>query len=218
MSLTQAKKLELITKHGRKFASKSEATPVLQGIRYLADGSVVVMDRHKLLRIGCAHGFTQEFTSHAVTGATIDGQYPDTSRIIPRELPTQITLIANGRKRDDVKDAISRIKLAVEAAKVTGDKTFMATLSCGGSTVSLSVTSAHPSFSLNVGISAEIYGPDAEVTFNAELFLAALNVFKDAGSRRVIIGITGAASPIVIRDEENEIDAIVLPYRRGGVA
>ncbi|MNW69815.1 hypothetical protein D3C74_489190 [compost metagenome] len=62
-------------------------------------------------------------------------------------------------------------------------------------------------------ITADQFGPYADITFNAECLLNALNVFKDAGSKRVVIGITGAMSPIVLRDEENEIDAIVLPYR-----
>jgi len=212
--ISAAKKLELITKHGRKFASKSETTPVLQGIRYQAEGSVVVTDRYRLLRIGGAHSFTEDFTSHAVTGAPIDGQYPDTSRIIPMELPSQITLINDGFKRDDLKAAIAAVKLSVEAAKVSGDKSYITTLNYEGSSVNLSVTSEHPSLSLTVGIAADTSGKDATVTFNAEYLLTALNVFKDAGSGRVIIGITGASSPIVLRDEVNEIDIVVLPFRR----
>lgn len=217
MAISPAKKLELITKHGKKFASKSQRTPILEGVHYAADGSVVVTDRHKLLRIGGAHNFTEPFTSHDVTGVPVDGQYPDTSKIIPMELPTQITLIT-GHNRDDLKDAIARVKLAVDAAKVAGDIAFITTLSYVGSDVRLSVKNDHPSVSLSVGISADIYGPDATVSLNAELLLAALNVFKDAGSHRVIIGLTGAYSPIVLRDEENEIDAVVLPFRRAGGA
>lgn len=210
MTISQAKKLELITKHGRKFAAKHKgATPVLEGIRYQTDGSVVVMDRHKLLRIGGVHGFTEAFTSHAVTGAPIDGTYPDISRVIPTELSTQITLVTDG-----LKDAIARVKLAIEAAKVAGDRSFITTIKCEGGSVTLTFSSDNPSVNLSVGISAGISGKDETVMFNAELFLAALNVFKDAGSYCVIIGLTGAMSPIVIRDEENEIDAIVLPYRR----
>ncbi|WP_337102372.1 hypothetical protein [Paenibacillus sp. YIM B09110] len=215
MAISQAKKLELITKHGRKFAAKQNgSTPVLEGVHYAADGSLIVTDRHKLLRIGGAHSFAEPFTSHAVTGAPIDGQFPDTSRIIPMELPSQITLINDGLKRDDLKDAIARVKLAVEAAKVAGGVAFCAELAYVGSSVTLTVDSDFPRVKLTVGIGADISGSDMTVAFNAELFLAALNVFKDAGSKRVIIGLTGAMSPIVLRDEENEIDAIVLPYRR----
>ncbi|MFD1270660.1 hypothetical protein ACFQ3Y_24935 [Paenibacillus motobuensis] len=213
MAITQAKKLELITKHAKHFTSKSEATPVLQGVHYCADGSAVCTDRHTLLRIGGVHNFTEEFTSHAKTGATVEGVFPDTSRIIPQELPTQITLINAGLRRTDLKDAIARVKVALEAAKLSGDRSYVARLALVGSDVRIATNNDDTPYRFSAGINADIYGPDAEVSFNAEYLLNALNVFKDAGSNRVIIGITGAMSPIVCRDEENEIDAIVLPYR-----
>lgn len=212
MAITQAKKLELIMKHAKHFTTKSEATPVLQGVHYSADGSVVCTDRHSLLRIGGVHNFTEEFTSHAKTGAVIDGVFPDTSRIIPQELPTQVTLINTGFL-SGIKDAIARVKVALETAKLSGDKTYVARLDSAASGVKLTVNSAEANVSYSAMITADQFGPYADITFNAEYLLSALNVFKDAGSQRVIIGITGAMSPIVLRDEENEIDAIVLPYR-----
>lgn len=214
MAISQAKKLELITKHGRKFAAKSNgSTPVIEGAHYAADGSIVTTDRHKMLRIGGAHSFTEPFTSHAVTGAPIEGAYPDTSKIIPHELTTQITLV-DGYNRADIKDAIARVKLVVEAAKVAGDKSFVATLKQAAGSVTLSVGSVVDDVAVVVKIAADTLGDDGIVSLNAEYLLAALNVFKDAGSARVIIGINGAMQPVVLRDETNEIDVIVLPYRR----
>lgn len=217
MAISQAKKLELITKHGKKFAAKQGgSTPVLEGVHYAADGSVVVSDHHKLLRIGGAHNFAEPFTSHAVTGAPVDGVFPDTSRVIPQELKTQITLIS-GFKRDDLKEAIARVKLAVDAAKVSGDNSFITALVCESGIAMFVVSNDEPRVKFSATVNADITGPDEKVAFNAELFLAALNVFKDAGSARVIIGLTGLLSPIVLRDEDAEIDAIVLPYRRATV-
>ncbi|WP_339811201.1 hypothetical protein MKY63_00875 [Paenibacillus sp. FSL R7-0189] len=108
---------------------------------------------------------------------------------------------------------IARTKVALEAAKLSGGKTYTARLTLVGADVRLSANNDELPFRFSAGISADTYGPDAEVSFNAEYMLNALNVFKDAGSQRVIIGITGAVSPIVLRDEENAIDVIVLPYR-----
>lgn len=212
MAITQAKKLELITKHAKNFTTKSEAHPVLQGVHYAADGSVVCTDRVTLLRIGGAHNFTEAFTSHTKTGAVIDGVFPDTSRIIPMELPTQITLIDTARF-SGIKDAIARVKVALETAKLSGDKTYVARLDSAANGVKLMVNNAEANVSYSAMITSDQFGPYADIAFNAEYLLNALNVFKDAGSKRVIIGITGAMSPIVLRDEENEIDAIVLPYR-----
>lgn len=212
MAITQAKKLELITKHAKNFTTKSEAFPILQGVHYSADGSVVCTNRHVLLRIGGVHHFTEAFTSHAKTGAVIDGVFPDTSRIIPQKLPTQITLVDTPRL-SGIKDAIARVKVALETAKLSGDKTYVAWLDSSAAGVKLTVNNAEANVSYSAMITADQFGPYADITFNAEYLLNALNVFKDAGSQRVIIGITGAMSPIVLRDEENEIDAIVLPYR-----
>ena len=213
MAISQAKKLELITKHAKKYTSKSEATPVLQGIHYAADGSVIATDRHTLIRIQGAHNFPDTFTSHAKTGATIDGKYPDTSRIIPTEFPTQITLI-EGLKRADIKDAIARVKIALEVAKLSGDKTNLAELRYTGHSVEVCASNSAPAVSFVVGISADIDGPAVTISFNAEFLLNALNVFKDAGSQRVTIGIINATNPMVLRDEENGIEIVILPYRR----
>ncbi|RCX22906.1 DNA polymerase III beta subunit-like protein [Fontibacillus phaseoli] len=213
MAITQAKKLELITKHAKNFTTKSEATPVLQGVHYAADGSVVCTDRVTLLRIGGAHNFTEAFTSHAKTGAVIDGVFPDTSRIVPQELPTQITLVDTAFF-SGIKDAIARVKVALETAKLSADKSHITRLDVAqGSGVKLTVNLSEDNASFAAMLTADTFGKDAAVAFNAQLFLNALNVFKDAGSQRVIVGITGEATPIVLRDEENEIDAIVLPYR-----
>ncbi|MGF9711670.1 hypothetical protein [Paenibacillus naphthalenovorans] len=212
MAISQAKKLELITKHGRKFAAKNgSATPVLEGAHYGADGSIVTTDCHKLLRIGGAHNFTEPFTSHAVTGAPISGDYPDTSKFIPMELPTQITLY-------DIKDAIARVKLAVDIAKAIGDKLSIVTLTTESLAAKLSINNDDNAMYYTAALPGDLYGEGKTVLLNAAYLLDALNVFKDAGSARVIIGLIGPLSPIVLRDEENEIDAIVLPYRRAGGA
>ncbi|WP_419884865.1 hypothetical protein [Paenibacillus sp. B-A-8] len=214
MAISQAKKLELITKHAKKFTVKpGGGTPVLEGVRYLEDGSVVATDRHTLLRIGGAHNFAEAFTSHAKTGAPVDGTYPDTSRLIPQEFTSQLTLIESVQ-RADLKDTIACVKVALETAKLSaGDKRNLALLRYAGNTATLSVTRDTPSLTFNAGINADLSGPDMAVAFNAEYLLNALNVFKDAGSQRVIIGLSGNLQPIVLRDEDNAIDVIVLPYR-----
>ncbi|ETT64908.1 hypothetical protein BSK66_07810 [Paenibacillus odorifer] len=210
MAISQAKKLELITKHAKKFTVKpGGGTPVLEGVRYLDDGSVVATDRHTLLRIGGAHNFAEAFTSHAKTGAPVDGQYPDTSRLIPMEFTSQITLSAT-----NLKDSIACVKVALEAAKLSaGDRRNLALLRYADDAATLSVTSDNPTLTFSAGINADLFGPDMAVAFNAEYMLNALNVFKDAGSQRVIIGLSGNLQPIILRDEDNEIDVIVLPYR-----
>lgn len=210
MAISQAKKLELITKHAKNYTTKQNgSSPILEGVHYSADGSVVATNRHTLLRIGGAHNFTEEFTSHTKTGANIDGNYPDTSRLIPESCPTEITLSS-----ENIAELIARVKAALTISKLAGDRTNLARLTLVGANLTLSVNSASdPYVEFKAGIAAEIAGPDADIAFNAQYLLDALNVLKDAGSIIASIGISGPHNPIVVRDADNAIDIIALPYR-----
>lgn len=209
MAISPAKKIEIINKHAKNYTTKPNgSTPVLEGVHYSANGSVVATDRITLIRIGHAHGFTQAFTSHAKTGAEIDGQYPDTSRIIPQEFKTQIAL--NGTS---VVEALGRAKVALEIAKATGDKMNLAKITAGDGAATLSISADSPQLTYRANLSGDVSGDNVSLTLNAQLLYNALAVLKDAGSQSVIIGISGRLSPIVLRDEENEIDIVVLPFR-----
>jgi len=50
---------------------------------------------------------------------------------------------------------------------------------------------------------------------NAEFLLNGLQVFKDAGTNQLQVKLKGQLDPIVLSDEENEIDVIILPIRTG---
>lgn len=209
MPISQAKKLELIMKHAKNYTTKQNgANPVLEGVHYSADGSVVATNRFTLLRIGGAHNFTEEFTSHTKTGANIDGKYPDTSRLIPESFSTKFSLSS-----DNISELIAKVKAALTITKLTEDRSNLAKLTMVGANLNLSVNNDHPYVEFKTGIAANIAGPDVEISFNAQYILNALNVLKDAGSTSVTIGINEPHSPIVIRDEENAIDALVLPFR-----
>ena len=209
MAISPAKKIEIINKHAKNYTTKPNgSTPVLEGVHYSADGSVVATDRHTLIRIGHAHGFTQEFTAHAKTGATVDGQYPDISRIIPMEFKTQVALNYSG-----VVEAMGRVKAALEIAKATGDKMNLAKIIVGDGAATLSISADNPQLTYRADFSGGISGESASLTLNAQFLYNALAVLKDAGSKSVIIGISGRLSPVVLRDEENEIDIVVLPFR-----
>lgn len=202
--ISMPKKNEIAVKHAKKFASKSETTPVLCGIHYAEDGHIYVTDRHRLLRIRDAHTYTTPVTSHVVTGAELDGKFPDCSRLIPSAPKT--TFVIEGIEA--INQAVKYVKLALDVAKTVDKSTKICEL-FGSDQIRVGASDG-----VNVKFSAYLAAGGCDtVRLNCEYLYDALNVFKDAGTRQINVCITGAMSPILLTDEENGIDVLVLPYR-----
>jgi len=182
---------------------------VLRGVKYEADGSVVVTDRHRLLRIADAHSFAEPFVADAKTGALIEGTYPDTSRIIPSEAGTTDIMIIG----TDIKALLQGVKLAVGAAKLAGVPTKLITLQIVGGTYEIKAQYNDNSVDLRLRGEGVAAGEDLTVSCNAEYLLDAINVFVDAGTSKLTIDFYGKTHPIILRDKQNGIEAVVLPYR-----
>lgn len=212
--ITKARKLELIQKHGKKFARKSDSRPALQGIHYAQNGSVVVTDTRHMLRIRNAHEFKQPFTADLKTGGQLDGQYPQTDQIWPEKHRYEIELSGY----DDVKRIADLVNIAVDLGKKVDRTEPKCTLFMenGDNTLELSVDGGD-SFNFNMVVARHEFGyrENLNVTFNLNYLHNILSVFKDAGSRSVSIQMSDARkqSPVIFMDELNEIDAMLLPIR-----
>lgn len=194
-------KLSLITKHGKKFVTKTKA--VTDGIHYSADGSAIMTDRHRLLRIRDIHTNTEPSTRCLKTGAPIDGQYPDTTKVFPADMNAQLTITdANIPKLIVVTKAI------VAVAKSIGDKVPVITIINGLLTYNndASITTFRSALT-----SDAVKHPP--IALNPTYFAEALAVFKDVGSAEVSVFISGQLSPIVLYDDKVGVDMIVLPVR-----
>ena len=71
-------------KHALKVtkSKQTKSRPTLQGIHYLKDAAVCT-DSHRLYKINTAVPGMEGQTINPDTGAAIDGNYPDTSRLFP---------------------------------------------------------------------------------------------------------------------------------------
>lgn len=196
------RKLEIITKHGKKFAAKNPSAGVLEGVHYAADGSAVICDRYKLLRLRNVHSNTTAETRSLANGALIDGTYPDTSKLFPN-------LTANLRiSGDGIKALAAVCKAVVDVAKGAGDRVPVLTIADG----SLRYQNESADVEISATI-AKVTESHPNVTLNPTFVFEALNVFRDAGARSVDVCITGTLSPIVFYDDETGIDVLVLPYK-----
>jgi DNA polymerase III sliding clamp (beta) subunit (PCNA family) len=214
MALSMPKKSELITKHAKKFAAKSgSATPVLEGIHYAADGSAVICDRHRLLRIKDAHNYAEPLTSHAKTGETIDGTYPPTEKIFPVNFTVDFVLLKN-TKVNEIQRMVDRVKLAYDIAHQTDRDRHLAVITFAeDGAVTLSVTDSNEGVSFSAHIGTASGELPFKITLNSGYLLDAMNVFKDAGSAVVTVKFSGALNPIALSDEANGIDALITPFR-----
>lgn len=88
----QIKEIKNLYKHLKRTASNMETRPILKCVHFDKDGSISVTDSHRLLRISDFHSHKEEFNQDLSTMMLLDGNYPDTSRLIPKKFSTEITI------------------------------------------------------------------------------------------------------------------------------
>jgi len=208
--ITSVKKLELIQKHGKKFTDSKSSNLVLQGIHYAENGSVYANNRHYILRFRNAHTFTEPFTSHAVTGAKIDEKYPDIEKVFPTSVTTEFVLRNLSSSGDQIKNALHYAKWAHDIAKV-GDKFKRILLMLESQSVVISVKQELVEFKAWF---APYEGSERfTMILSGEYLLNALQLFKDAGTIELRVRMKGKHDPLLLTDEQNEIDVLICPFR-----
>ncbi|QMV44451.1 beta clamp domain-containing protein [Cohnella cholangitidis] len=199
-------KQQIIAKYAKLFATKEGGgTPILEGIHYGADGTAVVTDRHRLLRIRGAHSFPQPVTMHAKRGTPIEGTYPDTTKIVPTTFESEVTL---GRGTE-METALKSAKTIAAAANTIDKKIPVAKLFGQNGTAHLYIKSDSFDFKAFFGNTPNLKPIDMR-SFNANYFVTALEVFADAGID-VTIKLHKPLHPIVLSG--GDIDVLILPYR-----
>lgn len=204
--MEQTAKLALINKHAKKFIAKN-SHPVLEGIHYAADGSVFVANKFYALRIRNAHNF-EEVTISAIDGTKINEPFPNIDRVFPTEFKTSFAL-----NNHLIKDALQKVKWVRDIAKYYDPIHKRIKLVLEGINVFLHLENDSVKFQT---IFAPYNGLETvHVNLNAEFLLNGLQVFKDAGTSELQIKLNSKLDPIILSDEENEIDVIILPIRTG---
>ena len=202
--MEQTAKLALINKHAKKFIAKN-SYQVFEGIHYTADGSVFVTNNFYALRIRNAHNF-EEVTISAIDGTKIDKPQPEIDRVFPTEFKTSFEL-----NNHLIKDALQKVKWLRDVAKYYDPKHKRIKLILEGENVSLHLENDSVKFQTILAPYSEL--EKVHVTLNAEFLLNGLQVFKDAETKQLQVKLNGQFDPIVLSDEENEIDVIILPVR-----
>lgn len=135
----------------------------------------------------------------------LDGTYPDTSRIIPREFRTE--MVIDTRR---LTDAIERAYLMSREEKTN----IVRIVTLDGGDIEVSSSSTELGRVTEQLKTHRLDGDELRIAFNSKYMLDALRVID---SEQIFIGFNGAMSPIVIRptDEDRHLH-IILPYRTAG--
>ena len=73
-----------LTKHFTQITKKKGLRPILQGINYNhAKDQLEATDSHRLLMINASYNLSESFVFNPLTLERIDGNYPNTERLIP---------------------------------------------------------------------------------------------------------------------------------------
>lgn len=153
---------------------------------------LVVSDNQVLFKLGNILFYTR----------ILDGVYPDTTKIIPQQFKTELTV-----KTKAFMDAIDRAYLLSREEKTNIVR--LATLDNGQLEISSSLSELG-----KITEQVDVSGFDGEplkIAFNSKYMLDALKV---TDSESITVGFTGAMSPIIVRPTEDQhLLHLILPYR-----
>lgn len=198
-----------LEKHLKKFVSKSKDTPVLQGVHYAKDGSIIATDKYRAIRVHNAHSMPSATTLHIKTGLPIQGEYPNVSKIIDSvKGGFRVTL-----NRNEIEKATLAAQVTDAAATKINKKFPMLQMNIKNGVATLDIKE---DIDIHVRLSAHFCNvTDAKKEFKVSLnstFLAdAMNVFNDCEKTVDIIFGKSSTDPILFTG--NMIDVLILPIR-----
>lgn len=203
--IPQSIKQNILAKYGKKFATKSEARPILQGIHYGADGSAFVTNGNYALRIKNVHNFEKPVTLHASTGMLIDGEYPQYRKIFPESFNQEIHL-----GRVALKDVLLRVRCALDVAIRYSKKFPIVELIADNGVATLHVVREHLTLKTFFGNTVKLQ--HSERTLNAEYLHTALSVLVDASDGVYVRFKADPTAPLHLTDG-GDIDVLIMPCR-----
>lgn len=191
-------------KHAEKVTKKvGEARPVLNGVHHAEDGDLIVTDSHRLYLAKEAQSQKDGSVICPKSGASIEGSYPDVSRLIPDNEPKMKIEL-------DVVEALKASK-ALKACGQLADKVPMFRVEVKeGNEAYIGIN--------NLAMSAEYRASYAEISdnheliFNGQFLIDALEMFKDAGYSKVMLNTHGSMRPFIVKQDDS-LMAILLPVR-----
>ncbi len=190
--------------------SAKEFQKILSGLDAESSVTVLLGENHAFFRADQSAG--QEVGLLEFVATLLEGQYPDYTRIIPKETGTTVTVLNGAFQRALERMALVHqdVSLDFKGAGAGGMEILLAARSPeAGDTVAGEAGEAEETFTTE-----EHKGPDAKVTVLAAPVLKALKAIGDVS---VTIGLTDGQSPILLHSAEEaeaaKYKCVVMPRR-----
>lgn len=197
-------------KHAQKVAKTVSASrPVLKGVHHAPDGSLVVTDSHRLYLAKGLHTNEAGEITDPKTGAVIEGNYPDVSRLIPDAGDAKYVA------RIMVDEAVNAFAALLKVNHAHSKKTDIMTTVTPAGTDDLEFTVSNSILNVTYKPVCVVDGNGDAMMFNTQYFAESLAMFKDAGVTEVTMRYHGSFRPFTLSaGQDDELLALILPIRR----
>lgn len=199
------KGIKNLYRHLKRAASNMETRPILKCVHYDADGSIVVTDSHRLLRINDFHEHENEFNQDLSTMQLVDGNYPNVARLFPKNINTEITISLSVLIR--IMKALGTSPGEMVTWKMLEDKIIFYNQS----------DKMYYGEPVEISANAKITGDLFKITFQAKYIKECCEFFMDAKERyaldNVTIKMTSPLRPVVFTIDESKYVYLVTPVR-----
>lgn len=195
-------------KHAQKVTKTASASrPILKGVHHAEDGTLVVTDSRRLYLAKNAHANTLGEIIDPKTGAVIDGQYPDVSRLIPDANDSKYTAVLPVKETVDAFAALLKTNHSHDKKR-----DIMTEVEVSASEIIFSVKNRLMCAEFTPGVSVD--GNGDKMTFNTQYFADALALFKEAGIIEVTMRYYGSFRPFTLSADSDDLLTLILPIRR----
>lgn len=196
-----------VMKHAEKITKKVSATrPILTGVMHSRDSSLTVTDSHRMYHINnMSHGL-ENVVINPKTGDYIDGNYPETSRLIPED-DGKLTVNVN---ISQALEALRAMKIIVKA----NDKSEAVRFVTENGTLSIDAgdDQTHMEMKYIVG-DLDNGHDDISMLVSSTYLYEGLDFLKDVGYEEVIFNFYGNERPFTLVN--NDTTVLILPIREG---
>jgi hypothetical protein len=189
-------------KHAQKITKNvDKSRPVLHGVNH-KEGTIIVTDSHRLYMATDAYEGATKLIN-PTTGAEIDGNYPDTSRLVPQPYDAKVSALLHAV------DPLKVIKLIETAGKI-GKASDLIVFDLTDGVLSLQTDDkTHVDVKFTMG--TDIKGDNFKMTANVKYVAEAFTFLKEAGLNEVQFNFYSNTRPFTFT--AGNLTVLILPVR-----
>ncbi|MGE0981493.1 hypothetical protein [Bacillus cereus] len=195
-------------KHAEKVTKGvSGSRPMLKGVNHKSDGTLIVTDSYRLYVAKKGHTNETTSTINPKTGESIEGNFPDVSRLIPDKRNVKFIASLN------VKHSLDALNVLLKGNQIYNKKDTRFTAEVTEDKELIFIVS-NSFIDATYKTSKYITGDAQTMCIDTKYFIEALQLFKDAGIEEIDFRAYGELRPFTLTAGDNdELLALIMPVR-----